>query len=451
MHRHLSSLQTKLRELMARYRVPGVAVGILDKGQEFTLCEGITHIYNPLEITRDTLFQIASNTKTMTGVLLMQLVDEGKLNLDAPVKRYLPELELADSATTQKVSTRQLLNHTGGWVGDLFADTGDGDDALARYVAQVKTMPQITALGSMWHYNNAAFGIAGRLVEVLTDQPFETAMRERLFKPLGMTHSNFFAHEAILERHCVGHYQDAEGRLQVSKPWAFARAVGPIGRVNSSVRDMLRYARLHLGGGLGVISDASVKHMQEVTTKGQLDDEFGVTWWLRDLFDDAGRPVRMILHGGAANGQMSAFWLIPSMQFACCILTNSDKGSFLHRDLSSFIQQTLGLGAPEPKQLSLSQDDLGMYQGRFVGHAFGTTIRLYPEDDALMHQVIPGDVSSITTTPAPPLPPARCAVLEGQRLLILEGDAKGQQLELLEDSNGEPTWLRSGGRLYAKQ
>lgn len=451
MQKHLTSLQTKLRDLMAHYRVPGVAVGILDKGQEFTLCEGITHIYNPLEVTRDTLFQIASNTKTMTGVLIMQLVEEGKLDLDEPVKRYLPELELADNATAEEVTTRQLLNHTGGWVGDLFADTGDGDDALARYVTQVKTMPQITALGSMWHYNNAAFGIAGRVVEVLTGQSFEAAMRERLFKPLEMTHSNFFAHDAILERHCVGHYQDADGCLRVSKPWAFARAVGPIGRVNSSVRDMLRYARLHLEGGLGIISDALVKHMQEVTAKGQLDDKFGVTWWLRDLFDDAGKPVRMILHGGAANGQMSAFWLIPSLQFACCILTNSDKGSFLHRDLSSFVQQTLGLSVPEPKQLSLSQDDLDVYQGRFVGHAFGTTIRLYLEGDTLMHQVIPGDVSSVTNTPAPPLPPARCAVLEGQRLLILEGDATGQQLELLEDSKGGLSWLRSGGRLYARQ
>jgi CubicO group peptidase (beta-lactamase class C family) len=445
-------LQNKIREAMAHYRVPGVALGILQDGTEHYICEGVTHIFNPLEITRDTLFQIASNTKTMTGVLVMKLVEEGKLELDTPIRKYLPDLKLADGSVAEQVTMRHLLNHTGGWVGDLFANTGDGDDALEHYVARIHTMPQLTPLGTLWHYNNAAFGIAGRVIEVLTNKPFEQAMKETLFEPLGMTRSNFFPHEAILERHCVGHYVDENQQVQISKPWSFARAVGPIGRVNSSVRDMLRYARLHLEGGSGVISENSVKAMQEVTAKGQLDDDFGITWWMRDLLDARGNKTRMILHGGAANGQMSDFWLIPSRNFACVILTNAEKGRFLNRELTAWIQEhLLELRAPEDKRLEPDEATLQTYVGSYKGHAFGTIIELYSQDKSLFYKTILGDVSSVTTTPAPPPPPARCAVLEKERLLVLEGDTKNNKMEILRGGDGNIQWLRSGGRLYERQ
>ncbi len=450
MHQHLDTLKAKIRELKASYQVPGVAVGIVQNDGETIVCEGVTHIHHPLEITGNTLFQIASNTKTMTGVLVMQLVEAGQLELDVPVKAYLPELELADSSVAEQVTMRQLLNHTGGWVGDLFMDTGRGDDALRRYVSEVRTMPQITALGELWHYNNAAFAIAGRVIEVVSGQVFETVMHERLFAPLGMEHSSFFAEEAILHRHAVGHFLDAEERLQVARPWAFSRATGPVGGVCASVRDMMRYARMHLQGGKDVLSAESVTAMQQPTAKGQLEDKLGITWWLRELLDEAGNPVPMILHGGGAIGQMSAFWLIPSLSVACCILTNADGGSFLHRDLSAFIQrELLSLSSAEP--VILANAELESFTGSFVGHAFGTRIELYVDHGQLMHKTSLGDVSSITSTPSADLPPARCAVCEKQRVLITEGKAKGSQLELLADSQGQLNWLRTGGRLYARE
>jgi CubicO group peptidase (beta-lactamase class C family) len=436
---------------MSRYRVPGVAVGILHNGSEHYTCEGITHIHNPLEVTRDTLFQIASNTKTMTGVLAMKLQEEGKLDHNAPVRRYLAGLKLADEETAAEVRVRHLFNHTGGWVGDLFGNTGDGDDALEKYVAGVEKMPQITPLGQEWHYNNAAFGIVGRVVEVLSGKTFEEYTRKTIFEPLGMEKSCFFPHEAIVYRHAVGHYVDEREQLQVSKPWAFARATGPIGRVASSVREMLKYARMHLEGGLGVISAESVKAMQAVTARGQLEDDFGITWWMRDLLDGEGNKVRMILHGGAANGQMSAFWLVPERNFACIILTNSAKGSFLHGELSAWIQEHwLGLRAPPSKPAQLSEPELGAYAGRYREFAFGHTAHLYLQDGALFYKVVPGDNSSVTATPPPPLPPARLEALEKERFNIAEGDARGGKLEVLR-SEGEIKWLRLSGRLYARQ
>jgi CubicO group peptidase (beta-lactamase class C family) len=277
-------------------------------------------------------------------------------------------------------------------------------------------------------------------------------MREELFESLGMEHSNFFPQEAILRRHCVGHFLDEREAFQVAKPWAFARATGPIGRVNSTVRDMLKYARMHLEGGHGVLSPESVRAMQQPSTQGQLDDEFGLTWWLRDYFDSDGKKVRTILHGGAANGQMSAFWLVPSKNFACVILTNAQKGVYLHGELSAWVNEHfLGLKIPQACPVNAGEDQLRQYVGRYVGHAFGTAVEIYLQDGTLSHRVVPGDTSSVTTTPVPPLPPARLELLEGERLRIAEGDAQGGKLEILRGADGQIEWLRTGGRLYAPQ
>jgi CubicO group peptidase (beta-lactamase class C family) len=445
-------LEEKTRALMDEYKIPGLAIGIMKNGEEYDFCEGVTSISNPLPITSDTLFQIGSTTKTITGTIIMRLVQDGKLELDATVRTYLPDLKLADEDTAAKLTVRHLLNHTGGWVGDLFGDTGDGDDALEKYVQGVAKQPQLTPLGTVWHYNNAGFGIAGRVIEVVTGQTYERAATEMILGPLGMKHSNFTPGEAILERTAVGHYVDENGQVSISRPWAFARAISPIGRLNSSVLDQLKYAKFHLGDSSPILSSETLREMHTPTINGALGNQFAVTWFVRDVpkLDGTG-TARVLSHGGATNGQMSAFWLVPERNFGCTILTNGEKGALLHGELSSWIQEHfLGLKEPEPKFLELQAQELEVYAGRYVGAAFGTIIEMTVQDGALVRGVIPGDVSSVTVTPAPPPPPATCGVLVGDVIQVLDGESKGLKSEFLRDSNGAIVWLRSSGRLYAK-
>jgi CubicO group peptidase (beta-lactamase class C family) len=115
-------------------RVPGVAVGLLQDGEERHEGFGVTSVDNPLEVTPETRFQIGSIGKTFTGTAVMYLAAEGLLELDRPVREYLPDLELADRDATERVTMRHLLSHTGGWVGDYFDDTGWGDHAVRRAV-----------------------------------------------------------------------------------------------------------------------------------------------------------------------------------------------------------------------------------------------------------------------------------------------------------------------------
>src|SRR2546428_7709232 len=182
---------------MARYHVPGVAIGILHDGDEDIAAYGVTNLEHPLPVDGDTLFQIASITKTITATVVMRLVERGALDLDAPVRRYLPEFRLRDEDAAKRATLRHLVTHTGGWLGDCFADFGKGDDALARYVAAMADLEQLTPIGEVWHYSNSSFAVLGRLVEIATGKTYEAAGRLLLFLPPRVSRSFFHADQAL--------------------------------------------------------------------------------------------------------------------------------------------------------------------------------------------------------------------------------------------------------------
>jgi CubicO group peptidase (beta-lactamase class C family) len=152
---------------MAELRVPGVSVWMLADGAEDGFQLGVTSVDNPLPVDADTVFQSGSITKTLTATAAVRLAQRGVLDLDVPVRRYLPELRLADDAVTAAITMRDLLSHGGGFVRDWFDDFGWGDDALARYVDRVDALPQLTPLRAVWSYNNAGFCVAGRVLEAV--------------------------------------------------------------------------------------------------------------------------------------------------------------------------------------------------------------------------------------------------------------------------------------------
>ncbi|NJD59139.1 MAG: beta-lactamase family protein, partial [Anaerolineae bacterium] len=180
-----------------RLPIPGAVLGVLFDGLESIAPFGVTSLEHPLPVSEDTLFQIGSITKTFLGTAVMQLVEMGKLALDAPVRTYLPSLKLADESVAAHVTMRHLLTHTGGWVGDYFNDFGPGEDALAKMVDKMAELPQLTPLGEVWSYNNSGFYLAGRVIEAVTGTNFEAAIKELVLEPLGMHMSFFFTDDVI--------------------------------------------------------------------------------------------------------------------------------------------------------------------------------------------------------------------------------------------------------------
>ena len=218
-------LDDRIETAMQRYKVPGVAVGVWWQGREHLRGFGVTNVEHPRPVDADTLFRIGSTTKTFTATAMMRLVEQGRVDLEAPVRRYVPDLALADEAVASSVKVRQLMNHSAGWLGDDYGDFGRGDDALARYVAAMKQLPQLTPPGQVFAYNNAAFVVAGRLIELLTGKPYETALRELVLDPLGLKHSGFFTDQLIGENISASHDVDNDRAVVMTGAWAFPRSI----------------------------------------------------------------------------------------------------------------------------------------------------------------------------------------------------------------------------------
>jgi CubicO group peptidase (beta-lactamase class C family) len=449
---NLRALGEVVTAAMAHYHVPGVAIGLLYEGQERYASFGVTSVENPLPVTTDTLFQIGSTTKTFTGTVAMRLVEAGKLDLDAPVRTYLPSLRLADEGTAAGVTMRHLLNHTGGWVGDYFDDTGAGDDALEQIVARMIDVPQLTPLGQVWSYNNAGFYIAGRVIEVLTGQPYENVVREFIFEPLGMTKSLFFAGDAITERTAVGHIV-RDGVPEVARPWPLARAAHPVGGIASTARDQVRYARFQMGDGTApagarLLTRASLALMQApATPAGSANGSVGITWMVRNL-----GGVKLVRHGGGTHGQLSAFLMVPERGFAITVLTNASRGGELHGEIVKWaLRQYLGIVEATPEPLTVTAADLAPYIGRYNA-ALSDDLEISVRDEGLWLQSHPhGGFPYKDSPPGPLPPPVRLALFEDDRVIALDEPLKDSKGEFLRGAAGAIAWLRFGGRIARRQ
>jgi CubicO group peptidase (beta-lactamase class C family) len=440
-------LDEYVRGEMARWTVPGVAVGILRDGQRELYGYGLASIETEQPVKPETLFQIGSISKVYTTTLVMRLVDEGKLALDEPIVTYLPNLKLADAQARGTITLRRLLSHTSGLFGDYFDDFGMGDDALTRAIATFETLRQQYAPGALWTYCNTGFGLAGAIIERVTEQPFETAMRERIFKPLGLERSLYFAHEAIVYANAIGHNQLHPGadEHEVARLYPLPRWVNAAGGIISNVNDLLTFAEFHLRDGVAsdgtrLLSAESAQAMrQEQTRAANFAEGYGLGWALRTVSDE-----QIVEHGGSTNGFQAKLVLVPPRNFAIAILTNSSRGSVLNEHVRVWVlDHELGLRKERPTPQRLADDELGRFSGRYER----------PEGPILLTISDGGLIRAMTLTD--PLegktehfPEDRLeAIGEREFIVVSEGETKDERVDFILGEDGAPRFVRMGGRL----
>jgi CubicO group peptidase (beta-lactamase class C family) len=303
---------------------------------------------------------------------------------------------MSDRAVTEGLTIRHLLTHTGGWQGDFFADTGNGDDALAKYVGLMARLPQLMPLGTVLSYNNSAFSLAGRIVEMVTGSTYEAALKELVLKPLGLQRSYLFPTQVMVHRFAVGHAA-IDDKLIVLRPWQLTRASNPAGGIVASMKDQLRYARFHLGNGTSqqgapILSHASIIAMQTPQGPATCNFDQGLAWRIRDV-----GGIRHVFHGGVTFGQVSAFTLVPERQFAFALATNSMNGRLLARDVArDLILRFFGIDEPEPSEIDRDHSQLIQYCGRYSSTL--TDLEISLDDGKLMMQPLVSMVGSLPKT-----------------------------------------------------
>jgi len=443
-------LRDLVQEQIGRTRVPGFALGLLRDGEEFTAGFGVTNLNHPLPVDADTLFQIGSITKTLTATAAMRLVDDGRLDLDAPVRHYLPDLRLADADAEARVTARHLLTHTAGWIGDHFSDTGRGDDALARYVAELADLEQLTPAGALYSYCNSGFSLLGRVIEVLTAETFEAALQRLVLKPLGLERSFVFPEDVLTHRFAVGH-ANVRDEPVVARPWQLARSATPAGGIAASVRELLRYARFQLGDGTGangerVLTPQSLEAMRQplVPSTGLPDRAVGLAWHI---------GPGNINHSGGTLGQRAFLVISPEHRVALATLANAPVGDQVTFRAMRWVGANLLELPPPPGTPTIPTSDvvLNSCAGVYAGPT--RRIEVGRLGDALVLREIPlGGFPTKGTPPLPGPPPPiiRFGFYAEDRLVGLDPPYTENRAEVIRGQDGSVKWLRYASRIHRR-
>ena len=441
--------ESKMRE----HRVPGVALGIIDGGAVTIRGLGVTSVEDPLPITGHTVFPIASISKTFAATAIMRLVEQGKVDLRAPVRRYLPDFRVQDENVSRDVTIWNLLTHTSGWEGQIAAPER-GDETLKNFVGTLGGLMQLAPPGAAWSYNNAGFSVAGRVIETVTGMSINAAMRELVFKPLGLAHAGTTAGDFITGRFAVGHSVRGEAPPVLQRPFMPSTSV-TAGGVGLCLTDLLTYANFHMGDGVAngerLLTRTSLEElrMPQLRKQGN-DDDIGIAWHLREV-----GPVRTAAHGGTLAGHILLLELVPARHFAIAILTNSNNGWRLIQDveraaLASYHEAKFrtnqaiahrGLVETLPAVEPLAtQPDPAPYVGRYVRPM--NTIAVRAEKRRMLVQVRPNEGSAQAEMPV--------AFYGPDRAVVTEGTDRGQSIEFIREPGGDVKWIRVVGRIAVR-
>ncbi|MFF3017173.1 serine hydrolase domain-containing protein [Streptomyces sp. NPDC057939] len=442
----------------AEFGIPGAAVGVWHGGREVLVCHGVTSTENPLPVDGRTLFQLGSVTKTYTATALVRLAEEGLVDLAAPVHRYVPELALASEEVAGRITVRNLLNHTAGLDWNLVNDTGEGDDALAAFVADLGSLPLIAAPGTRASYSQAGYNLAGRIIENVTGLTYERAVDRLVLEPLALRDTLFATGDVMTRRFAVGHELDADGAAGVTRPWKGTRGNNPGGGISSSVADQLRWARFHLGDGRGhdgapVLPADALHRMRQPTVPliaSTLGDAIGTGWFLRDV-----DGVRTVGHGGSGFGQFAELLIVPERDFAVVVASNAgpDAGLLFNRAVVRWVlEHHLGVVDRDPEPLPHDAERAGEILGDFENDVMALTITTDGRALALDVRIKP-EIRAASDTDLPPdLPPADLGLLPGDadEYVLTNGGLKGQRGCFTRDASGAVIGVDLAGRLFTR-
>lgn len=382
--------QERLDALADKHGVVGASLAIRHGDQTAEGATGVLNLRTQQSATPDSLFQIGSITKVWTATLVMQLVDEGLLDLDEPIAKHLPDFAVADPTVARTVTARQLLAHTSGIDGDLFLDTGRGDDNLEKYVAAMSTLTQVHPQGATMSYCNSGYSLLGRLVEVLRGATWDAVLREKLLVPLGLSTAGTLPEEALLYAAAAGHLVPPGADAPIVTPqWGIYRSAGPAGLIHMTARDLLLFVQMHLDGGtaadgtrlLSADSAAAMQHAQvQIPDPYTLGSHWGLGWILMTW---GGRAV--LGHDGATLGQGAFQRSLPDAGLSVALLTNGGAHPReLFEDLFGEVFSQLA-GVEVPQRPEPRADTTVTNPERFIGRYAreGVEMTVRPAADGL--------------------------------------------------------------------
>jgi CubicO group peptidase (beta-lactamase class C family) len=361
-------LDAYVQRVIRSFEVPGLALSVVHRGQVVVARGyGVRRLGEATPVDSRTLFGIASNTKLFTATALGLLVEEGKLEWDAPVVRYLPAFQMWDPFVTREITIRDLLVHRSGLglgAGDLLwwpASTYDRKE-IARRLRYIRPA---TSFRSAYAYDNVLYLVAGEVIEAVSGRSWEDFVSSRILARVGMTGSNV-RHSAAAEGGNVAvPHARVDGTVRPIRPFD-SDNTNPAGGINSSADDMAKWmtvqlAHGRLADGSALFSDATWRELTTIVTPrpltnpppelaAQRQNFRGYALGL-DVADYRGR--RLLMHTGGLPGYVSRVMMIPELDLGVAVLTNQEAGRAF--DAIAFHVADHYLGAPATDWLDAYQ------------------------------------------------------------------------------------------------
>lgn len=322
--------ERKIREFMDTYGIAGLAVAVSDREKIlWHNAYGVTSVEKPWDkVTTQTLFRIASCTKITLGILVMRLVEEGRLDLDAPIIQYVPWLQFRDNSTRDRITIRRLLSHSAGLPSEYTPDGPHDEDKLEEVLKEgLSTLEPVTRPeDQLYYYSNWGIRLVAYAVQSIMGKPFTQLEKEYILQPLGMDHTTFTLCEAATFSLAVPHRAGPEV-LHYIPVNATRHAVGGL---FSTVDDMAKLARLLLNDGAPLISPASMREMMTPQTSLYLNyrNEYGITMRLKQY-----KTIALAGHDGQSPPYFASIWTVPERGFAVTLTLNTDGGDILSTNL----------------------------------------------------------------------------------------------------------------------
>lgn len=327
-------LEQALNQIITLWGIPGLGIGIV-KGNEivYTRGFGVQSLETHAPVTPESLFCVASVSKCFVATAILQLVESGRIDLDAPIVQYLPYFHLDDDRCAQ-ITVRQILSHTSGMpdmdevdYDELVSHPETDEGAAERYVRGLGKQKMVGAPGERFAYSNIAYNVLGDLIAKVTGQTFEKYMKENILNPAGMPDSTFFFPEIEPGRLAVPHLRTPE--MLVNPIYPYHRADAPASFLHSNVIDMCHWSITSLNGGECngnriLSADAYPLMWTPVAPRNYppFYEHAGLGWTLGHY-----EGWKTVSHGGGGFGWTDFLILLPEKQCGAVILCNEESSA----------------------------------------------------------------------------------------------------------------------------